>query len=86
MGRKIIDRKIYNEPTFVVNFSKDEDKPDFGVFCDGSVEIIRYDNGSKKIICKGRSIYLEPKRGNKPRELIIEDPNGRWVKWYRWLP
>ena len=85
LSRKVVDRKIYNEPTFLVNIDKDG-KPDFGILCDGSIEIIRYGNGTKKIICRGKSIYFEPKREDRGRILRIEDPCGRWVKEYRWLP
>jgi len=62
----------YEEPTFLVDFAKED--IDFGVFCNGVMEIERRPDGTKIIRCEGRSLYIEPKKGNRPRIWEVSEP------------
>lgn len=75
MPKKKTELKLYEKyekPTFLVDFAKEE--IDFGVFCNGEMEIERKPDGTKIIRCKGRSLYLEPRRGDRPRIWEVSEP------------
>ena len=62
----------YNEPTFLIDFTKED--IDFGIFCNGETEIEKRPDGTKIIRCKGKTLYLEPRKSSRPRIWEISEP------------
>jgi len=62
----------YEEPTFIIDVTKED--VDFGIFCNGEMEVEKRPDGTKIIRCKGRSLYIEPRRGNRPRIWEVSEP------------